>query len=316
MRGSWPLKTNPLSRPDPIPASILEEGLYLHEAPDLVHELAPAVRLLRAVKNGAMTSSPMTGGAGSGTGPKWRSSLLLLTELVSKVRNVLLVLTLTIIGSAAIVIAADLVLFAHAILNGCQLVAGAAAGPEERAWWQSRVGPLPQSGTTFNVSLPKPMPGLDGSNRHSMHAPGGFRLPHGLLVIKMKTDSPLLRGEVLVSATTHAWRVRVQLPGGPIVTREYITAAGQPSPNGIFRYWRIRIELLGLTLNSLILAGPLCVLVFTGARLTAGLFRRFRAFIRRVRGQCGECGYTLLPDQTRCPECGHQRKAPKGITSS
>lgn len=29
-----------------------------------------------------------------------------------------------------------------------------------------------------------------------------------------------------------------------------------------------------------------------------------RSGFRRIRGQCGHCGYKLLPEQTRCSECG------------
>ena len=33
-------------------------------------------------------------------------------------------------------------------------------------------------------------------------------------------------------------------------------------------------------------------------------FRNIRSRLRRRRGQCVRCGYQLLPDQTRCSECG------------
>ncbi|MCH7849097.1 MAG: hypothetical protein IIB53_12115 [Planctomycetes bacterium] len=35
-------------------------------------------------------------------------------------------------------------------------------------------------------------------------------------------------------------------------------------------------------------------------------FRNIRSRLRRRRGQCVRCGYQLLPDQTRCSECGER----------
>ena len=33
-------------------------------------------------------------------------------------------------------------------------------------------------------------------------------------------------------------------------------------------------------------------------------FRNIRSKLRRRRGQCIHCGYKLIPEQTRCSECG------------
>lgn len=220
-----------------------------------------------------------------------------------RVRIALPAFFFSIIGSVAIVLAADDVLFTRGTWNGWQLVPRV-AGDDEATWWQSRVGPLPPPATTANIIAPAPVRGRDGSNADGSAGAPGANLPNGIIAYRMTTPTRMIRGGVLVSPTAHVWRVGVELPGGMAVERVYFGLPGQTPPHPTLGGWDVRVLPLGLLANSLCVAPPLCVVLMLLAWVTARAFRRIRGSIRRARRRCPACAYVLLPGQTGCPECG------------
>ncbi|MCH8344367.1 MAG: zinc ribbon domain-containing protein [Planctomycetes bacterium] len=227
-------------------------------------------------------------------------------RIVMAVMRIVVAVMLSIIGSTAIVLGVDHLLFTRGTWSSWQLVVVPVVGHDETAWWKSRVGPLPPAGTTTNIVAPATVRGRDGLNADGAPAPHGARLLYGLIAYRMKTQFPMIRGGVLISPTTHAWRVGVELPGGIAVERIYLGLPGQAPPHPTFGGWDLRILPVGLLINSLYAAAPLCVVVTVLAWFSRWAFRRIRGSIRRAHSRCPACAYVLLPEQNTCPECGYQ----------
>ena len=223
-----------------------------------------------------------------------------------KLRNILVALLLTFLGSAAIVLVTDYFLFVSGTWSGWQMVSQLPSH-DEIAWWKSQVGPLPPPTTSRFIVLPATIRGLDGSNANGMAGGSGSRLSDGLRSVRMRSESKWIRGGVLVSPTKHAWHIGVELPGGMAFERIYIGLPGVAPAHPALGGWDFRVLPIGLAINSLFVAGPLFVLVALLARPTARTFRRIKAGRRRARGQCEVCAYVLLVGQNPCPECGHHR---------
>ena len=218
---------------------------------------------------------------------------------------VLVVLYFTIIGSVALVLAADHFLFMRGTCDSWRL-SFAFPNHEDLAWWQARVGPLPPAGTTEGLVGPARPVGPDGWNRDPWGSPYTARLPDGLVAYRMNTSWPMIRGDLLTSKTTHAWRAGVDLPGGMVLERSYISPPGQAPPHPTLGGWKWRVLPLGLVLNTLYAAGPVCIVVTLLAWEAAGVYRRIRGTRRRARGQCPDCGYAKGPTPgDECPECGY-----------
>ncbi len=224
---------------------------------------------------------------------------------------VLAVLYFTIIGSVALVLAADHFLFMRGTRDEWRLRA-LPADYDDLNWWKGCVGPLPPRGTTEGHVAPMRPVGPEGWNRGGCGGPGGMILPHGLVAYRMKTSWPMIRGDLITSKTTHAWRVGVDWPGGVVMERIYISPAGAAPPHPTLGGWKWRIRPLGLVLNTLYAAGPVCIVVTLLAWEIAGVYRRIRGRSRRTRGRCPECGYVLLAGQRVCPECGYQERGSGG----
>ena len=229
-------------------------------------------------------------------------------SMVRKVRNVLAALFFSILGSAAIVLATDYVLFRSGALSGWTMVAHSSSH-DDVIWWQSQVGPLPAPATTADIMIPRPAPGRTGLSGGAVGL-SASRLSDGLMNLRMETESKWMRGSILASRTKYAWRIGVELPGGMALERIYISAPGAALAPPTLGGWDFRILPIGLALNTLFVAGPLCVLVTVLAWATARAFRRIMgASSRRARGQCEVCAYILIAGQNPCPECGHHRKS-------
>jgi hypothetical protein len=218
---------------------------------------------------------------------------------------VLAVLCLTIIGSMALVLAADHLLFMRGTCDEWRL-RGVPANYDDLNWWKARVGPLPPRGTTQGHVGPMRPLGPEGWNRDGSSGPPGMILPNGLVAYRMKTSWPMIGGDLLTSKETHAWRLGVDWPGGMVLERIYISAPGVRPPHPAQGAWECRIIPLGLVLNTLYAAGPVCIVVTLLAWEAAGVYRRIRGSIRRAHGRCPSCGYVLLPGQSACPECGYE----------
>ena len=157
--------------------------------------------------------------------------------------------------------------------------------------------------------MPRPGRGRTGLSGGAVGL-SASRLSAGLMSVRMETESKWIRGSILVSPTKHAWHVGVQLPGGMAVERIFIGPSGAALAHPALGGWDFRILPIGLALNTLYVAGPLCVLVTVLAWATARAFRRIMgASSRRARGQCEVCAYILIAGQNPCPECGHHRKS-------
>lgn len=220
---------------------------------------------------------------------------------------VLAVLYFTIVGSAAVVLVADHFLFMRGTCDTWRL-SFAFPSHEDLAWWQAQVGPVPPAGTTEGHVDPARPVGPDGWNRDPCGGPPTSRLPDGLVAFRMKTSWPMIRGDLLMSEKTHAWRVGVDWPGGMAVERIFIGLPGQAPPHPALGGWEWRILPVALVLNTLYAAGPVCILVTLLAWEAAGVYRRIRGRSRRARGRCPECGYVLLSGQSVCPECGYKER--------
>ena len=221
------------------------------------------------------------------------------------VRNVLAALFFSFLGSAAIVLTADYFLLRIGTWSAWTTVSYHPSH-DDVAWWKSQVGPLPPPTTTGGMVMPPIVRGRDGSTGGAVGL-SGSRLNQGLINVRMKTASAWIRGGVLVSARKHAWHIGVELPGGMAFERIYIGPPGVAPKHPTYGTWDFRILPIGLAINSLFVAGPLCVLVTVLAWATARAFRRIMGIDRRARGQCEVCAYVLIAGQNPCPECGHHR---------
>ena len=225
-----------------------------------------------------------------------------------KVRNVLAALFFSFLGSAAIVLATDYVLFRSAARSGWSMVAHFPSH-DDVIWWESQVGPLPAPATTADIVMPRPGPGRTGLTGGGVGL-SVSRLSDGLINLRLETESKWMRGSILVSPTKYAWHVGVQLPGGMALERIFIGPSGAALAPPALGGWDFRILPIGLALNTLFVAGPLCVLVTVLAWTTTRAFRRITGGSdRRARGQCEVCAYVLLAGQNPCPECGHHRQS-------
>ncbi|MDY7110584.1 MAG: hypothetical protein SYC29_18280 [Planctomycetota bacterium] len=248
----------------------------------------------------------MTAGTGDNlTSPPQRRRRFLAGRL--RLGMVLSILCLTIIGAVAIVLAADYVLFVHGTRDEWRL-RGVPANYDDLEWWKAHVGPLPPRGTTEGHVAPMRPVGPDGWNRGGCGGPPGMILPKGLVAYRMKTAWPMIRGDLLTSKTTHAWRVGVDLPGGRVIERMHIGPPGVRPPHPAFGGWECRILPLGLVLNSLYVAGPLCIVVTILVWEVTRVYRGIRGATRGARGRCPQCGYVLVAGQSVSPECGYHEK--------
>jgi hypothetical protein len=221
-------------------------------------------------------------------------------------------LFLTIVASAVLVLAVDHVLFTRGTWSGWRLVPRS-AGHDQVSWWQSQVGLLPGPTTTGSIVPPAVVRSRDGKNGNGAPGAPGARLPDGLIEYRMRTDSSMIRGGVLVSPDTHAWRVGVDLPGGMVVERVHIGLPGLAPLHPTLGGWDARIRLLGLVTNSLYVAGPLCIVLYFSARTSRWGFRRIIGSIRLARGRCPACAYVLVTINDPCPECGHPARGGLGV---
>jgi hypothetical protein len=258
----------------------------------------------------------MTTGTGDNpTPPAKRRRRVLAGRL--RLGMVLSVLCLTLIGSVALVLVADHFLFRYGTWSGWTLEP-TIAQREDIRWWQSRVGPLPPAGTTEGLVTPaKPVGGRDGWNRAGVDGLPGMQLSDGLAAYSIETSWPMVRGKVLLSPTTHVWRMGLSLPGGMVVERVYTGRPGWPPPHPSFGGWTWRIRPLSLVLNTLYAAGPVCILVTLLVWVSPRLYRGIRRRIYRARGRCPvcgagrcpDCGHVLTAGQSVCPECGYEQRA-------
>ncbi len=226
---------------------------------------------------------------------------------------VLAVLCFTLIGSAVVVVVIDHFLFRYGTWSGWTLTPRLARY-KDLDWWQSRIGPLPPATSTGDLIPPASTRGRDGQGGDGCESANYGQLPSGFAAYEMRTKPPMIRGGVLTSQKLHVWRAGVQLPGGMAVERIFIVGPGLPPPHPTLGGWDWSIRPLGLVLNTLYAAGPVCILVTLLAWATAGAYRRTRRKIRLARGRCPvcgcgrcpDCGYVLLAGQSVCPECGYQ----------
>ncbi len=136
-----------------------------------------------------------------------------------------------------------------------------------------------------------------------------FATDHYLLLSdRMEAEPKWAQLGVVETSTETVWSIGVKLPGGMAFERVYSTLPGAQSPALAFGYWDFKILPTGLVLNSLIVAGPLCVLLTIVWWGTARVIRSIKTKSRRARGQCEVCAYLLIAGQNPCPECGHHRK--------
>lgn len=217
--------------------------------------------------------------------------------------RVVIVTVLSLIGSAAIVIAADHLLFVRGTWSGWRL-ALEVANHDDATWWQSCVGTIPLSRRDATFVAPATISGLDSANGDSYPTPETGPRPFGLNAYRLRASSSFIHGGVLISPDTHAWRIVVNLPGGPVLERTYLAQPGQTPLHPIIGGWQVKVLPVGLLLNTLLFAAPLAILVIAGSRVWFRICDSVRGALRRARGQCRSCRYELLEGQAICPECG------------
>lgn len=219
--------------------------------------------------------------------------------------RVMIATVLSLVGSAAIVIAADHLLFVRGTWSGWRLALEGATH-DDAAWWQSRVGTIPLSRHDATFVAPATIPGRDFANGDSVPTPESGSRPFGLNAYRLRAFSSFIYGRVLISPDTHAWRIGVSLPGGPALERIYTSKPGQSPPHPTISGWQARVLPDGLLLNALLFAAPLATLVIVGLRVWSRTCEAVRGAVCRARGQCTGCGFVLLDGQATCPECGQR----------
>jgi len=222
-----------------------------------------------------------------------------------RVAIVLGAMILSFIGSAAIILVADYLLFRHGAWSGWTLTQ-TRPSQHDLEWWKSHVDPRPARTADVRFVLPAIVTGRDGrQSTYDMSANGGRLL--GLESYGISTRSPLVRGSVLASPSFHVWRLGVHFPGGIAVERQIRTAPGEAPPHPTKGGWKRRIRPMRFALNTLYGAGSLCIVVTLIGWPLAATFRRIRGLLRLAHGRCPNCGHTLLPAQEACPVCGRPR---------
>jgi hypothetical protein len=212
-------------------------------------------------------------------------------------------LFLIIIGSVAALVAADLLLFTFGTWDGWRLIP-AWADEDDFSRWVSHYGSDPAPFQNVGYLPPPAIPGRDG---HWLHRAGaaspvargfGGPLATGLLAYSIEAKSPVIQGRAISSAGSKCLvEVGVALPY-VMLERFYSgpSAVSPPHPSE----WSVRIVAGAMAANAVILIALIGGPIF---------FRDVRAIIRLVRGRCSRCGYILLTEQDRCPECGASRES-------
>lgn len=206
-------------------------------------------------------------------------------------------------GSAAVLLAADQLLFQIYTFDGCQLTPSHAKEDDYR-WWKAHVGALPKS--PDDIGQPNAISGRAATWWHPRGGHGAdgasgteYETDFGVAAFDIGCRSALVTGRALASIDRWAYRLGPTLPL-IFMERTYVGVAGADpghpavdrGPNG----WTTRFRTGYFALNALLLA---FILDYVSV-----CFGRFRTMIRTRRGGCAHCGYTLLPSQSRCPECG------------
>lgn len=213
-------------------------------------------------------------------------------------------LFLIIIGSLAALVAADLLLFTFVTWDGWRLIASW-ADEDDLNRWVSHYGSEPAPLQNVGFLPPPSIPGRPGN---WFHRAGGAGSPGasgsggtgagGLLAYSIEAESPLIYGRAMSSADAKClFEVGVALPY-VMLERFYSgpSAVTPPDPSE----WSVRIVAGAMAANALILIALIGGPIF---------FRDVRAIIRLVRGRCSRCGYILITEQDRCPECGASRES-------
>jgi hypothetical protein len=207
------------------------------------------------------------------------------------------------LASAAALLAADQLLFRIATFDGCALTPSY-ANDRDLEWWQQHVGALPQY--FDDIDQPNAISGRPGTWWHPRggHGAAGasgtpLEAESGVAAFDMTSDSRLVTGRALATNERWSYSVGSTLPL-QFMERVYIGPAGTDpghpvtdrGPNG----WSTRFRIGPFAVDLLLLmvaVDYLCV-----------WFHRIRGVSRVRRSACAQCGYSLLPDQHRCPECG------------
>lgn len=205
-------------------------------------------------------------------------------------------LILWIIGSAAVLFAADLVLFVYGTFNGCALTVSSATS-EDLKWWQIHVGPVPDE--VFEIEPPLPITGRDATWYHREGGRGADGVDEpividGIPAFDMKCDNPMIRGRALVTNQQWTYRLGVALP--LVFLERWYVGPANTDPGHPAEGWLKKFHFGAFALNMLLFMFMIDMCLVW--------FRRGRGWERRMRGRCAECAHILLPEQAYCPECG------------
>lgn len=218
---------------------------------------------------------------------------------------------LLVIGSAAALVAADSLIFAYGTFDGSTIVASL-PNDEDITWWKNRVGAEPKP-SSARFSPPEAPPARAGTWFHKnggMGAAGFYAIPaipyRGMIAYEIEvahaSKYPMIQGRALASEDKCAYRMGVALPY-VMVERSFVCAQGASPPHPAEGGWQTRIVPAGFAAN----VGLLVAIVAMPILAISILLRDGRSIIRIARSRCARCGYILLKEQDRCPECGANR---------
>jgi hypothetical protein len=96
------------------------------------------------------------------------------------------------------------------------------------------------------------------------------------------------------------------------IANECAVPTGLPKYNSFGGYGRViplRLAWPGFAINTIFYAAIVWMLF-----AVPGAIRRLRGGVRRKRGQCAACGYSLRENASdKCPECGQMKRLHKGV---
>ena len=214
-------------------------------------------------------------------------------------------LLLMVAAATAALFAADQLLFSLFTFDGLAVVPSYASD-DDLGWWARRIGQVPAE--LDEVYKPDAISGRSGTWWHRDGGRGAagaggtpFETESGIAAFDLHADSPLVVGRALATNEIWAYRTGTALPL-VFLERWYVGATdvnpGHPLEPAQTR-WNRRLRYGALAIN-----------VFCVAMLIDLLFiwlRRAQRGARVLRKRCPHCAYILLPEQSRCPECGRTR---------
>lgn len=237
--------------------------------------------------------------------------------------TVALRIMIVLLSSVAGVLTVDHLLFTYASLNIWRFVHRIPT-PQDLQWWMDHVGPLPAPTAAHLIPPPPSMPGAHapewmwrvglqrnaGAGSDGAPAEPYHDLPMEFLVCAADVGTPLLIGTVMSSPNDYAYRAGVAFPC-VAVERSWISPHSVAMPHPTSGGWTWEIKPIGLMVNAI----PFAIVIAGTLSFSSMLIRRIRATLRRAHNQCSQCGYRLLKEQSRCPECGSAIKQPSAESS-